>query len=308
MDTIQEEKKREEFRTILLELANLEFPLIDGSSRSKIYQRFEKLYYPADGEDRFRHFYSDVFSVLTFIHQDDGLGSIEILGQNLGAIRQGYQAKNKDSQGNPIDIHDELKKLYDHVSLDIARINYSDGADRKVEQTASIAQIKSQVAQVQSKIELAKQDLDSQVDTVRKAVQEAQKEYITILGIFASIVLAFTAGIAFSTSVLENMHQVSVYRVVLVVLLIGLVLTNILYGLFYYIGKLVRPQGEKVIKPLWITNAILIILLLATCGAWLFGVIEKRDSHINSGNETVTWSEYDTDMCVTTDTIPDAIE
>ena len=34
-----------------------------------------------------------------------------------------------------------------------------------------------------------------------------QSEYITILGIFASIVLAFTGGMTFSTSVLENISS-----------------------------------------------------------------------------------------------------
>ena len=40
-----------------------------------------------------------------------------------------------------------------------------------------------------------------------------QREYISILGIFAAVVLAFTGGIAFSTSVLKNINTVSVYRI-----------------------------------------------------------------------------------------------
>ena len=39
-------------------------------------------------------------------------------------IKKGYQSINKDDNGNPIDISNTIKKLYDHVSLDIARITY----------------------------------------------------------------------------------------------------------------------------------------------------------------------------------------
>ena len=39
--------------------------------------------------------------------------------------------------------------------------------------------------------------------------KDVQKEYIAILGIFAAVVLAFTGGIAFTTSVLQNIHMVS---------------------------------------------------------------------------------------------------
>ena len=47
---------------------------------------------------------------------------------------------------------------------------------------------------------------------VQEKQRDMQKEYITILGIFASIVLAFTGGMAFSSSILENIDKSSVYR------------------------------------------------------------------------------------------------
>lgn len=304
MDSVQEDRKREEFCSILFDLAVSEFSLKDASSRSKIYQRLEKLYYSSSGDGNFRHFYSDIFIVLTAIQQHDRPGSVDILGHNLGEIRRGYQAINTDDCGNPIDIRDELKKLYDHVSLDIARINYSDAADRRIGQEESIAQVKSQVTEVQERIDAAKNDLDSQMDAVRKTVQDAQKEYITILGIFASIVLAFTAGIAFSTSVLENMHKVTVYRAVLVALVIGLVLVNCLYGLFYYLSKLVKDQDGSKVLPLIITNAIFLLLILLTCVAWCHGVIEKRNARVNENQEYVVFEEMEPDARPTSATVP----
>lgn len=296
MDFAQEERQREEFRSILFDLAESQFSLKDKSDRSKMYQRLERLYYSPSGENLYRHFYSDIFIVLTAIQQGDRPGAIDILGQNLAEIRRGYQALNTDQNGNTVDIKDSLKKLYDHVSLDIARINYSDWADRKVEQKESISQVKAEVASVQANIDKAKEDMDAQVDTIRNVVQDTQKNYITILGIFASIVLAFTGGIAFSTSVLENMHLVSAYRAIIVSLVIGLVLINVLYGLFYYISKLIIKKDKQRLWPLFITNAILLLLIGFTVIAWKNGWIEKRNQSLNESSIVETVEEFESDQ------------
>lgn len=299
MDMGQEERQREEFRSVLFDLAVTEFTSIDPASRSKVYQRLERLYHTPSGAVKFRHFYSDIFIVLTSIQQGDRPGTIDVLGQNLSEIRKGYQPKNKDEDGNPIDIQDSLKKLYDHVSLDIARITYSDWADRKIEQKESIAQIKCEIVSVQNDVNEAKKSLDSQVEDVRRDVHGIQKEYVTILGIFAAVVLAFTGGIAFSTSVLENMHRVSAYRSIVISLIIGIVLINVLYGLFYFISKMIIDKDSQRLKPLFITNGLFVLLLLPTLVAWNCGWIEKRDSRINADmypcnmNQTVPMDEVD---------------
>ncbi len=62
-----------------------------------------------------------------------------------------------------------------------------------------------------------------------------QKEYITILGIFAAIVLEFTGGMAFSSSVLENIDKSLIYRIILVVCVIGLILFNVMWLLIDFI-------------------------------------------------------------------------
>lgn len=104
MDLANEERQRNEFRNILYELSESQEILKEKSDRSRIYKRLEKLYYSPTREESFRHFYSDIFSVLTTVKQGDRPGSIDVLGQNLSEIRKGYQAINSDPAGNPIDI------------------------------------------------------------------------------------------------------------------------------------------------------------------------------------------------------------
>ena len=102
-----------------------------------------------------------------------------------------------------------------------------------------------------------------------------QKDYITILGIFASIVLAFTGGIAFSTSVLENIDAISSYRLCAVVAGIAFVLINLMYILVRFIQEINRDKDEKVSYPgyMRVINLVLIAIFAFTIAAWF--AIEK---------------------------------
>lgn len=283
MDVKKEEQQRSEFRNLLFSLANSQEILQSASERLKIYKRLEALYYTVNPKEIFRHYYSDIFSVLSQIQQGDKTGSIDVLGQNLMEIRKGYQPKNYDLNGKLIDISDNIKKLYDHVSLDIARMGYTDTADRRLVQEDTIENIQGQINRIQKEVEEASlvrkeiNEANQQIEKFENRMQDTQKEYIAILGIFAGIVVAFTSGVAFSASVLENIHQSSIYRIVFVTLLIGLVLVNIIYGLFYYVDRIIRAKKDQSLFPFVLVNVILLILIGLTIGAWYFGVVEKRN-------------------------------
>ena len=281
MDIKKETECRENFKRILFDLSKSQEVLQSPSERANIYLRLEKLYHDSD----FRHYYSDIFSVLTSVQQDCTLGDINILGQNLEIIRKGYQPKNIDDSGNLVDISNQLKKLYDHVSLDIARITYSDAADYRLIQNENINNIKSQINLLQEQIEQSNNSIKESnrvVEKTHRKVANSQKEYIAILGIFASIVLTFIGGIAFSTSVLQNIHNASIYRIVLITLLIGLVLIDVIYFLFHFIERLVRNNHKQKAKLLYILNAIMIILILLTVIGWELGLVENRNKSIES--------------------------
>lgn len=117
-------------------------------------------------------------------------------------------------------------------------------------------------------IEEAKQNL-------KKEVKGIEKEYISILGIFASIVLAFVGGITFSTSVLQNISAVSIFRLLLVVDFLAFVLINVIYILVKFIFTI----NEKDIK-LFNVKALNITCLVIAIGiivAWLFNANKLPD-------------------------------
>lgn len=118
-----------------------------------------------------------------------------MLGQNLKYIRSNYKPQSKDALGNDINIDDRLKKLYDHVSLDIARMNYSDEGDRRLSGKSEITNLQTKFNAIKNDIEVTNQ---AQVENEEK-IKDQQKEYIAILGIFSGVVIAFIVEIAFST-------------------------------------------------------------------------------------------------------------
>ncbi len=287
MDLMKESQQRKEFCEILFDLAKSQEFLQDAHNRVNMYRRLETLYDAEPPQKQFRHFYTDIFSVLTQIQQNPELGDINMLGQNLDMIRSGYKPLNKATDGKRIiDVSEAIKKLYDHVNLDIARIAYSDAADRRISGESSLENLQSQINLLQSELQKAQEIKENYEITERKIIdveeklENSQKEYITILGIFASVVLAFTGGIAFSTSVLNNIARASIYRTVSISLVIGFVLINTLFGLFYYLNLLVSKK--KRVFPLVVSNIMIIVFLIFTIIAWHFGWVENRNDRIST--------------------------
>lgn len=306
MDLIKENTQREEFRRILLELASTQEFLEEPERRYSMYKRLEALYYSPDPNDKFRHFYSDIFSILTQIQQNPDLGDINVLGQNLDMIRCGYKPMNCDINNRQIDISVSIRKLYDHVNLDIARLNVLYANDINIKYDSLVSSLRIKVSDLENDIAKASKDLDD----ARKEIANQQKDYISILGIFASVVLTFTGALTFSTSVFQNIAAASIYRTLVVSLVIGLVLVNILFGLFYYINKLTNKEAYY--RPLIISNVILLVLISVVTIGWYCGVVENRNERIEeivakqegsdtvNDNGSVNNSNESVNICTTT--------
>lgn len=104
-------------------------------------------------------------------------------------------------------------------------------------------------------------------DNLQKQIKSVEKEYISILGIFASIVLAFVGGITFSTSVLQNISAVSAFRLLLVVDFLAFVLINIIYILVKFIFTINEKDSKLFnIKGLNISCSLIALIVIIS---WL---------------------------------------
>ena len=279
MNQKEEVLKRENLKSLLFDLAKSQEILKNDSEKAEIYKRLENIYYSYDS-DNFRHYYSDIFSTVSVIYGDSGYGSLDILAENIQGIVDGYEPKNADEYGNLIDIHKELFKLYDHTNLEIARINYTNTINGQTKSELAktklmVDDLKSEMKSGQEKITAISEEnidaiknLSNELNTNQK---EMQKDYVAILGIFASIILAFTGAFAFSDSLLENMGNSSIYRLMIVASIIGIVFFNLIWVLIDFIKEICFKDLKKNrVWMFWTINAFFIIVIIITLVACLF--------------------------------------
>ena len=144
---------------------------------------------------------------------------------------------DKDPDTLVDDIAKIIVKIYDHTQL----VNY---------------QIENMNTIFAQSISDAKLDL-------HKEIKGIEKEYISILGIFAAIVLAFVGGITFSSTVLQNIGKVSIYRLLVVVVMLAFVIVNVIWLLIKFIAE-INDKDIKLFK---------IGLFDTVCGILMIGII-----------------------------------
>lgn len=242
--TVQErEERRTKLNQLLFRLARDwdQTLMREATQKQAIFKELEAIY--NDGTEKgFRHYYSDIFGVLSQIDNDINYGDTEILSQNMEIVQREYPEywkHNALTSDDTRDISKNIEKLYDHINLDIARINYSKAIESRSQD--ELKKVRKTLKEVEDEV----QEMENHI----KKAKNMQKEYITILGIFAAIVLAFTGGIAFSTSVLENIAQASIYRLVLVVTGLSFVLMNVIYLLTRFVQEILKEKNEKIEYP-----------------------------------------------------------
>ena len=146
-----------------------------------------------------------------------------------------------------LDVQKISIKLYDHFQLNLIQIENAKSASDKA---------------------IAESIVDEK-EKLHKEVKGVEKEYITILGIFAAIMLAFVGGFTFSTSVLNNIGNADTNKLALIALIIGLVFVLLLTVLISFLREINEKTRDKNGKRIihWasvIAIAVLTILIVVS--------------------------------------------
>lgn len=133
-------------------------------------------------------------------------------------------------------------KLYDHFQLNLIQI-----------ESASVI--------TKAGIATAMKD---EIEESHKEIKGIQKEYITILGIFAAIMLTFVGTFTFSTSVLNNLGNADTLELVATAIVIGLVFVLLISILIDFL----REINDKIVydkngKKKWNKKVVCGISILA---------------------------------------------
>lgn len=289
---------------ILLSLSNPKKELNKYRVNGNI-KKLQKIY-----SSNFRHQYSKLFQIITNIDRNEDL-DLELLASNISYILEYASSwtwgtnkipliacKNKYIIDYRKNFLPNLIKLYDHVNLDVARITYMKTIDQKTDNTRK--DLEAAIKQANDYIEISIKKSDDAVNNAilaYKKTKNLQKDYITILGIFAAIILAFVSGLVFSSSVLQNIDKPNTFKLVSIICFLGVFIINILNLLFNLIREIhsgQKPQNGCCSK-IWLFN-IIMVLIATICLIKSFNydervrVASESNSTINVNTANISFS------------------
>lgn len=185
---------------------------------------FEEIY---DGG--FRHSYSSLTGLILRINKENN-GAFGTLLDNLSVVRE---TVSEDSEAGRC-----LAKLYDHLSLENIRLDQLDA-----DYNQKIAELRYMVTYLETEEDRLKKSFTEKIDKLEEEANKSKTEVVTILSIFAAIVLAFMGGMSFTSSTFAGIAAVSIYRLIGVEIICGLVIFNTISTLIYLVSKIV---GKKI--------------------------------------------------------------
>ena len=211
-----------------------------------------------------------------------------ITGQQLRSELDAANAQLQNAQGEIGSVRKELNDVKTNQIILIVK-SENELKERSQKLSEDITAIQQSVDTITEKHAA----ITTEHGELKAELKRQQREYITILGIFAAIVITFTSGVVFSSSVLQSIAGVSIYRLLLVSLVIGLVLINVLYALFLYICSLMGDKTERLKKPARRLNALLLVLIIAVVIGWFVHVVEWRNGEYPAETPVAAAASYE---------------
>ncbi|EAB5265670.1 hypothetical protein FYG88_07745 [Campylobacter jejuni] len=213
-------------------------------------------------QEGFKHNYSELTTIILNATKNDPEQDLMILAQNLRGLEEKLNSHSQNAKleiANLQDIKSRIAKFYDHVNLECVRLQDSSEKISRLQNTYK-------------ELDKNYKELDKNYKELSENLNKQQTQYITILGIFASIVLTFVSGLVFSNSILSNIDKASIYRLVFVMAFIALFVGNILYFLFAFLIKISLNIHFQTNRLLIIFNIIILAIMLIDFMCYLFNI------------------------------------
>lgn len=184
---------------------------------------------------------------------------IDWIVQNIEILRDRYLEKIKDKT-DKADLEKNFFKLFDHIMLEQSRLE-------------EIHRIYDPLEEKMKNADTLINDISQKANRTRKKLEKSQIEIVTILGIFASIVISFSGAISFTNSVFSSLNgDAAIDNLIICICLCGVLAVNLFAVLIKAISKIIFT--EKEIKIYSWEIIILDILLLAIACIMYFKVIK----------------------------------
>lgn len=117
---------------------------------------------------------------------------------------------------------------------------------QRTEDIAKRAESNAKLA-LESAADIVQVEVKKEANSVAKELKAdltktASETTVTVLGIFAAIVITIISGLIFSSSVFQNMNDASVFRLVLTSSLVGMVCMNMIASMIRYISRIAEKD------------------------------------------------------------------
>ena len=175
----------------------------------------------------FRHSYSEISLALEAYRPDERDAICQKIMQ-IAKCSKNWISRTYPDPNDQTNILQKIVKLADHVNLECLRLGRIDrvefiGKKATDELTAADGKLK---------------ETEGRANELSKRVSDFHAQSITILGIFAGLVVTFSTVSQFLTSSLSNLSNVAVQNIVLFISLSFFFLFNIIFLLMYCISKI----------------------------------------------------------------------
>jgi len=203
-----------------------------------------------------RHKYSDVSKYIS-----------DEIPDKMDHLREGILCIIESAQKNEYDMDDaessakkcyiKIVKLHDHIELEMLRLS-------------SINKLKfigESFNRQKDEIDTSLQKIKSNIDDSEKRVKSLSEQVISILGIFAGIVVTFSFATSSIGEALAHLTELNAIYLGFIICLLGLVFVNAISLLMIFVWKLSR--NEPISAVIWvaygIVNLILIFMTIFFC-------------------------------------------
>lgn len=253
------EQKREDIKSILIDVAKTKE--MSEEYCKGILNKLDAVY-----DNNFRHFYSDITTLLLSINKN-GI-SIDLLGENIRIICE-FATENK------FKYIDKLSKLTDHIMMDLARIREWDNLVNQYQDAYK------NIKDANSKLE----KLESTIVEANKEAVNIKKDLISIMGIFMGVF----SFIQWNFSQYKDLLEYDPFNRVLYIAILNSLLIISLYIVFAIIDFIVHrnprmtrpffnPENKSPTKFFWSSGLVYLIFLF----------IAAYNLHSDTGRKTIS--------------------
>lgn len=190
----------------------------------------------------YRHDYSIFFPLLYDLANDNSQSSIATLLFSLDMLRDYIERDNlNEEDGSYAEPYRQIIKLIDHLNLESVRLEIELKNETQLHDTQiKLEQTSQKLLEASEKLDKANKKLDK----ANKKAKSLQSEFISMLSIFSAVVLLFAVDSSYISSAISSISEASIFKVVLIVDICGLVIINGVFLLFSFIIYIINKNSD----------------------------------------------------------------